>query len=134
VIQDIVTDSDVRSAILKIYVPHPASISVDGYNFHSVVTIQYLCKGDTEDGQVVLSASRIKVNDDKTYIQISECASSWNGNRASGSSLHAVSPDTKLEDFFTISATNGIYKLDSPITIAQLEGKPVTLVVGKPTK
>ncbi len=29
--------------------------------------------------------------------------------------------------------TGGIYKLDTPITIAQLQGKPVMLVVGKPT-
>ena len=28
----------------------------------------------------------------------------------------------------------GVYKLDIPVTIAQLQGKPVILVVGKPKR
>jgi hypothetical protein len=38
-----------------------------------------------------------------------------------------------LASFFSISATGGVYKLDTPVAIAQFRGKPVMLVVGKPT-
>ncbi len=91
--------------------------------------------GAVKDGQVALSASRItRQGDDFAYIQTLIRPESFNHSFAGGPSIYPVRATTKLEAFFSISATNGDYKLDTPVEIGRLDGKPVILVVGKPTK
>jgi hypothetical protein len=42
-----------------------------------------------------------------------------------------LSLDTRLADFVTMTGKDGIYPLDTPLEIGQIDGKPVTLKVGK---
>jgi hypothetical protein len=81
---------------------------------------------------VLLSAARVAPSQDKSaYIQTVIRPRSASGY-AGGPCLYPVPTDTTLASVFSISATGGVYKLDTPVTIAQLQGKPVMLVVGKP--
>jgi len=41
------------------------------------------------------------------------------------------SKDIKLADFASMTAKDGIYPLDTPLEIGEIDGKPVTLTVGK---
>jgi hypothetical protein len=134
-VERVITDSEVVVSILKIHVPHDASISVDGDGSHSMVVLPDSPAGVARDGQVALSASRItRQGDDFAYIQTLVRPESSNHGFAGGPSIYPVRATTKLEAFFSISATDGDYKLDTPVEIARLNGKPVMLVVGKPTK
>jgi hypothetical protein len=134
-VEHIVTDSEVIVSILKIHVPHDASISVDSDGSHSMVVLPNSPAGVARDGQVALSASRItRQGDNFAYIQTLVRPESPNHGFAGGPAIHPVLATTKLETFFSISAADGEYKLNTPVEIARLDGKPVMLVVGKPTK
>ena len=106
---------------------------MDGEYFHSHVAIQEKQNGSIPDGEVLMCASRITTSENNAYIQTIIRPRTGDGDFAGGPAVYPVSPDVKLDEFFKISASNGIFKFDTPVTIAQLQGKPVTLVVGKPT-
>jgi hypothetical protein len=55
------------------------------------------------------------------------------GVKSSGrnSSIWPVARGTKLEQFYTLWATNGTFKIGSPVIIGKLDGKPVTLRVSR---
>ena len=133
-----INSSDFVVSLLKIHVPHNASISVASEFSHCMTTLAD-SPTDTDaprDGQVALAASRIAQKGDTfAYIQIfigakARGSSGYTGGTA-GNSVPAA---TTLDAYFSISATSGDYKLDTPVEIGRLDGKPVTLVVGKPTK
>jgi hypothetical protein len=133
-VQHVITDSDVVVSLLKIRVPHDASISINGDGFHSMVTLPDSPAGAVRDGQIALSASRItRQGDNFAYIQTLIRLESPNGF-AGGPAVHPVPTATRLESYFAVSAADGDYKIDAPLEIARLDDKPVTLVVGKPTK
>jgi hypothetical protein len=134
-VQKVVSDSDVRVSLLTIRLSRGASISVDGEGFHSHVVLPDAQEGVFREGEVAVSAARVAPSQGKSaYIQTLICPQTSNGARAGGPSVYTVPTETKLASVLSLSATDGVYKLDSPVTIAQLEGKPVTLVVGRPTK
>jgi hypothetical protein len=135
-VQRVITDADVVVALLKIHVPHDAGISIDADGGHCGVSLLPDSPGAVvKDGQVALSASRVtRQGDDFAYIQTLIRPESSNHSFAGGPAIHPVPAATKLEAYFSISATDGDYKLDTPIEIARLDGKPVMLVVGKPLK
>jgi hypothetical protein len=134
-VERVITDSEIMVSILKIHVPQDASISIDGDGSHSMVTLPNSPAGVARDGQVALSASRvIPQGDGFAYIQTLVRPESSGQGFAGGPAIHPVPAATKLEAYFSISATDGDYKLDTPVEIARLDGKPVMLVVGRPTK
>ncbi|MGO8698907.1 MAG: hypothetical protein ACLQVY_14425 [Limisphaerales bacterium] len=55
------------------------------------------------------------------------------GVKSSGrnSSIWPVARGTKLDQFYSLRATNGTFKIGSPIIIGKLDGKPVTLRVNR---
>ena len=131
---EIILDSDIKVSVLDIRVARDASISVDGESSHSHIVLADAPDGELREGDVFLSAARIAPDQDKqAYIQ-TLIRPRARGGHAGGVSVYPVSRDTTLAALLSISAKNGTYKLDSPITIAQLQDKPVTLVVGGPTK
>jgi hypothetical protein len=135
-VQNFVSDDDIRVSILTIHVSQSSrasGISVDGEYSHTYSGFQDKQNESIVDGEVLLCASRIAPSENNAYIQMLIRSRTGTGY-AGGPTVHPVSPDVKLDDFIKITASDGIYKLDTPITIAQLQGKPVTLVVGKPTK
>jgi hypothetical protein len=133
-VQEVVSDTDIKVSLLTIQLSRAASVSVDGDGFHSSGVLPNAPDGVIREGQVLLSAARIAPSQDKfAYIQTLIRPRSASGY-AGGPSVHPVPADTTLASFLSISVTGGVYKLDTPVTIAQMQGKPVTLVVGKPTK
>ena len=50
-----------------------------------------------------------------------------------GSTTYYLPKDTKLEVICTLTAKSGVYPLDAPLEIGQVDGKPMMLTVGKPT-
>ena len=134
-VERVITDQNMIVSLLKIHVWHNASISVSGAGSHCIVNLANSPEDTARDGQVALTASRIitRQGDDSAYIQTlirTESASGFAG----GPSINPVPAATTLDSFFSVSATSGDYKLDTPIEIGRLDGKPVTLVVGKPDR
>lgn len=133
-VQEVVSDTDARVSLLTIQLSRAGSVSVDGDGFHTQVALPDAQEGVVREAQVSLSAARVAPSQDKfAYIQTLIHAKTASGS-AGGPSVHPVPADTTLASFFSISVTGGVYKLDIPVTIAQMQGKPVALVVGKPTK
>jgi hypothetical protein len=133
-VQEVVSDTDVRVSLLTVQLSRAGGVSVAGDGSHAYCVLPDAPDGVVREGQVLLSAARVAPSQDKfAYIQTlirTRAASGYAG----GPSVYSVPADTTLASFFTISVTGGVYKLDIPVTIAQLQGKPVRLVVGKPTK
>ncbi len=133
-VERVITDNDLLVSVLKIRVSRDASISVDGDGFHTMVALTDSPADKAREGKVALSASRItRLGDDTAYIQTLIRPEAPHGF-AGGPTIYLVPAATKLETYFSISATDGDYKLDIPIEIARLDNKPITMVVGKPTK
>ena len=134
-VQHIITERDVVVSLLKIQVHHSGCISIDGPDTHGMVVLSD--SPADRDTQIALSASRVaRQGDDSSYIQTFSRVrvGGADGGFSSGPAVHAVPAATKLETYFSSSVTDGDYKLDAPVEIARLDGKPVMLVVGKPTK
>ena len=133
-VHEVVSDTDTRVSLLTIQLSRAGSVSVDGDGFHKQVALPVAQEGVVREAQVSLSAARVAPSQNKfAYIQTLIHVKTATGS-AGGPDVHPVPTDTTLASFFSVSATGGVYKMDTPVTIAQMQGKPVTLVVGKPTK
>ena len=136
-VQRVITESDVVVSLLKIHVRHNGYISLDGPDSHGMVALPDSQADAVRDAQIALSASRVvRQGDDSAYIQTFSRVrvGGTDGGVSFGPAVRAVPAATKLETHFSSSVTDGDYKLDTPVEIARLDGKPVMLVVGKPTK
>ncbi|MEO5916000.1 MAG: hypothetical protein ABIS50_17325 [Luteolibacter sp.] len=134
-LQNVGTDKDACAALLSIRTAAAGSISVDESSGHSSVTLPDADTSGSREGSVALIASRIEpAGGDDVFIQTMIRPQIPNGSYAGGSSTSILPRATQLSDHFTVTARSGDYPLDTPIEIARLGGKPVTLTVGKPTK
>jgi hypothetical protein len=131
-IERVVTNQNVVVSVLKIHVPHSAYVSVGS---EPLSRIGVALADSPGDGQIALGASRIITHqgDDTAYIQTFVSAES-SGNSAAAPRINRVPAATTLDSFFSVSATSGDYKLDAPVEIGELDGKPMTLIVGKSSK
>ena len=133
-VQEVVSDTDVRVSLLTIQLSRAASISVYRGDSHCHVVLPDARDGVVREGQVLLSATRVAPSQDKSaYIQMLIRLRTAGGS-AGKVGVYPVPADITLASFASISAAGGTYKLDTPVTIGQMQGKPVVLVVGKPTK
>lgn len=134
-VQDVATDTNARAVMLNIYAASAGSISVDEDGGHNSTTLPDPNADGLREGSVALIASRIvPPGDGDIFIQTLIRPQTPSGNYAGGPSINTLPRTTELDDHFTITAKSGDYPLDTPIEIARLRGKPVTLTVGKPTK
>ncbi len=135
-VERVITDRDIVVSLLKIHVRHNASISLSSEFSHCMTTLADSPTDAPRDGQVALTASRItRQGDDFAYIQTFVGAKPNGGSGfTGGTAVNPVPVTTTLGAYFSVSATSGDYKLDTPVEIGKLNGKPVTLVVGKPIK
>jgi len=134
-LQDVATDTNARAALLTIHAASAGSISVDEDGGHSSTVLPDPDANGFREGSVALIASRISPpGDGDIYIQTLIRPQTPKGNYAGGPSTYTLPRATQLADHFTITAKSGDYALNTPIEIARLKGKPVTLTVGKPTK
>jgi hypothetical protein len=133
-VQEVISGGGFEVSVLTVRALRDASISVDGEGFHTDVVLPSAPEGTGREGEVVMSAARVAPSQDKeAYVQILIRSKTTNA-AAGGPSLRSVPVSTPLASCFSICVTNGIYKLNAPVTIARMQGKPVTLVVGKPTE
>ena len=135
-VEPVITDHDIFVSLLKIHVPHNAWLSITSEHSRCVMDLPISPADAARDGQVALSASRIERQGEdsasiQTLIRVRDQAS---GSTSGGPTVLPVPAATTLDTYLSISATNGDYKLDTPLEVARLDGKPVTLVVGKPLK
>jgi hypothetical protein len=136
-VQRVISDTDVVVSVLKIRVPHGARISVEADGGHNMVAVPPDgAEGTAKEGQVALSASRFTLQGDNfAYVQtLIRSESSKHSFASLGPNVYTIPAATKLETYFSISATDGDFMQDTPVEIARLNGKPVMLVVGTPTK
>jgi hypothetical protein len=91
-------------------------------------------EGKLMTGEVFLSAAKMTPGQlDDAYIQTMIFPRKSTGD-SMGMSMFPVPKNTKLDSYLTLSVTNGIYALDKPIKIAELNGGPVTLTVQSSNK
>jgi hypothetical protein len=134
-VQDVATDTNARAALLIIHTTSAGSISIDQDGGHNSTMLSEPNAGGSREGSVALIASRIAPpGDGEIFIQTLIRPQTPNGNYAGGPSTYTLPRTTELTDHFTITAKSGDFALNTPIEIARLKGKPVTLTVGKPTK
>ena len=145
VVEDMVKDETFRVASLKISSVEPGTVSVGIGMEGSRVTGELLMPVGQKlrAAQLFFIASR--ATDSRTtnaYIIASfqvkveggDGGMLIQGNAHSGGSTTFYPPkDTKLVDFANLTAKGGTYPLDTPLEIGRVDGKPVTLTVGKPT-
>jgi hypothetical protein len=131
-VERVITNQNVVVSVLKIHVSHNAFVSVGS---EPLSRIGVALADSPGNGQVALGASRIITHqgDDTAYIQTFVSAES-SGNSAAAPRINRVPADTTLDSFFSVSAVSGDYKLDTPVEIGELGGKPMTLIVGKSSK
>ncbi len=136
-VEHTITEHDIVVSLLKIHVPHNASISVAGEHSSCMVNLADSPGDAPRDGQVVLAASRIARQGDAFASILAHIApkSGKGSNFTGGITTSSISvPVAKtLDAYFSVSATSGDYKLDTAVEIGRLDGKPVTLVVGRPS-
>jgi hypothetical protein len=138
VVDDAANDGNFRIASLKIWSLQPGrfSVGIEGSG---------RCYGDflasatdkQREGQVLLVASR--ATDSRTtnaYILagLQVKAESRDGGMLLESSCcrtYYPSLATSLADFVSMTAKDGVYPLDTPLEIGEIDGKPVSLIVGK---
>jgi len=134
-VQDVATDTNARAALLIIHAASAGSISIDQDGGHNSTMLYEPNAGGSREGSVALIASRIAPpGDGEIFIQTLIRPQTPNGNYAGGPSTYTLPRTTELTDHFTITAKSGDFAFDTPIEIARLKGKPVTLTVGRPTK
>ncbi|MES2661413.1 MAG: hypothetical protein V4689_22525 [Verrucomicrobiota bacterium] len=134
-LQEVATDTNIRVALLTIHTAHAGTLSVDGEGSHHAVTLANPNAEESHEGSIALIASRVEPpGDGDILIQTLIRPQLPNGSFAGGPSTDRVPRPTRLADYFTITGKNGDYPLNTPIEIARLRGKPVTLTVGEPTR
>lgn len=134
-LQEVATDTDARAALVILRSASAGSISVDASGEHSSIVLGEPAASGFRDGSVALIATRIApAGEGDIYIKTLIQPQTPNGGYAGGPSTYTLPRLTQLAAFFTITAKSGDYPLNTPIEIARLSGKPVTLTVGKPTK
>ncbi len=133
-IEEVITGEYMAVSVLRIQVPVKASVSVDTEDSHNHVTTADPPVDGPREGEVLLAAVRVAPGkSEEAYIQVLTRARAA-GSDAGGPAVFPVPVGTALGDFFKITAADGNFALDSPLKIAELRGKPVTLTVGKPTR
>jgi hypothetical protein len=136
-VQSIVTDGDLKVSLIKYRLPESTSVYVDSEHSHGWVSMQDSPtpgKTGQRDGQLILSASRVaRVGEAFASIQTLIRLETDHAS-AGGPAVNYVPAATNLDAYFSVSATTGDYKLDTPIEIGRLDGKPVTLLVSQSAK
>ena len=131
-VQDIVTDTDMRVAQLVIVSSSVATITTDADLSHQSMLLPESASGR---GSVSLVASRVAPSGQPwAYFHTLIRVQTANGGLAGGPAFEALPIATELSGFFTVTAKSGDYSFDTPVEIATLRGKPVTLTLKKGAK
>ena len=134
-VQDIVTDVDMRVSQLAIVSSATATIVLDSDLSHSSLRVPESAKGAPGRASVTLAADRIAPSGERwAYMHYLISDETSTGRAGLGLAFEALPIDTKLSNYFTIAATAGDYAFDTPVEIATLRGKSVTLTLKRGAK
>jgi hypothetical protein len=134
-VEDIVTNGDMRVAQLAIVSSATCTIAIDADLSHMSVVTAKLADSPSVSGSVTLVADRIAPSGQAwAYFHTLIRAQAANGGAAGGPAFDALPIDTPPSGFFTVTAKSGDYSFDTPVEIATLRGKPVTLTFKRTTK
>jgi hypothetical protein len=129
-VQEVVTDTDTRAARLTIHTAGETLLTVDEDGDPSSVVLHAPSESGSREGSIALVASRISPpGEGRVYIQTLIRLQTPDGTQAGGPTTQALPRATALTDHFKITAIGGDYSRNTPIEIARLAGKPVTLTV-----
>lgn len=144
VVDDMVKDESFRVASLKVLSMQPGTVSVDTDKSHAAGVLLISAVDKLREGRVFFIASRATdSHSTNAFIQASLQVKAEGGDggmlvqgsfQSGGTAVYPVSENTKLDAFSSMTAKSGIYPLDTPLEIGRIDGKAVTLTVGKPTK
>jgi hypothetical protein len=133
-VERIFTDHDYEISLVKVNVSHTQNtyISISNQFSHGTIFLANSPNDTPGDGEIALVASRFTQPGGKSYVVQTlirpKSVGSYTGSRGS----FTDTGDSPLETYLSVSLTNGDFKLDAPMEICRLDGKPVTMVVGKP--
>jgi hypothetical protein len=146
-VDEAVNDEAFRIASLKVLSLQPGRFSVgmegghpnDGRAYGGRAYGDFLVSATDKlrEGRVLFIASRAtdsRITNAYILAGFQVMAEGGDGGMLFQSSLRNTyypSLDTKLADFASMTVKDGIYPLDTPLEIGQIDGKPVTLTVGK---
>jgi hypothetical protein len=141
VVEDTVKDEAFRIASMKVSSLQPGTLSVGMEGGRANGELLVSATDKLREGRVLFIASR--ATDSRTtnaYIlaRLQVMVEGGDGGmlihgtfQSSCGGTYYPSLDTKLADFASMTAEDGIYPLDTPLEIGRIAGKPVTLTVGK---
>ena len=135
VVDDMLKDETFRVASLKVSSVQPGTLSVDmeGSSVASVLPVS--TPDGLREGRAFFIASRATDSTTTNAFMATSLQVKVEGGTSGGCTTdHHTSKSDKLADFVSMTAKNGIYPLDTPLEIGRIDGKAVTLTVGKPTK
>lgn len=111
-----------------------ACLSIQSEGFEGQAGLSDAEGAELHEATVLLSATRIAPEQSsQSYIQVF-VNFAVEDSKFGAPVLHTIPTNVSLPAFFSICASNGVYKFDAPVTIAMVEGKPMKLVVGKPLR
>jgi len=135
-VEQVITNSEILVSLLKIEAREDVYVSVPSVvNQKSSISVLMAGRSDgaVRSGQVAFSAAWLsRPGDVYAQVQLSERAQSG-GNSAQGLYWWPVPSATELAGYFSISAADGDYPLETPLQIGDWDGKPVLLTVEKIT-
>jgi hypothetical protein len=134
----LIDDGQAHIAVLKINSPCAAGLQVYAGKKNDGVRSEFTqlpsgSNGISAQGLVLLSTTKVDYGD-TNWVRIQaviKVADVIYGNQATRSANYRVRPDTKLENFFSITAENGTYKFLAPLQIALIDGESVNLMLSK---
>jgi len=134
-VKEVMADSHLKVSILELTIPttHEIALSVqhegDRGGGRSLMHLSPQEGEQSLTAEVFLSGAHFTPsNSEYGYIQIF-LRPRKGGGFAGGPSVYPVDKETDLEDFFKVQAKDGAYAKGQAITIAEVGGGPVTLMV-----
>ena len=147
VVDDILKDDNYRLATLKVFSEQPGWLRLGLGDVHrngSYGELLVSTKDKLRESQGIFIVSRLADSrSSSAQVQTSLQVKATGGDgdmlvqgsfQAGGTTIYTIPKGTRLENFATMTASNGIYPLDVPLEIGRINGQPVTLQVGDPKK
>ena len=140
VVEDMVKDETFRVARLKVLSSQPGTLSVSKESSHCGCRLLVPAGQKLREGQMFFIAS--KATDSRTtnadilfslQMKVEEGDGGMIAHTGLGTTTFYPPKDTGLDVICNLTAKGGVYPLDAPLEIGQIDGKPLILTVGKPT-
>lgn len=100
-----------------------------GYGGGSSIILAPTLKGKARETKVIV-ASMLVTGDSNSVCHVATLTQSGVGTSTTSSQSYELAPGVELASVVVLTATNGLYKLNQPLTVGTRNGRPMRLVVG----